>query len=112
LGGVFLSIKEKATELATAIKESEEFKGLQSARARVKLDPNAFDLLQKLQESQEKIMGLQQQGQSITPDIIEELRALESQMQLNLTLKHMVEAQQKFEDLMGEVNQILAENLE
>lgn len=106
-----MSIKEKAKTLAEAIKESEEFKGLQSARARVKLDPNAFDLLQKLQLSQDKIISLQQQGRQITQDILEELRSLESQMQLNLTLRSMVEAQQKFEDLMEEVNQTLAENL-
>lgn len=105
-------IKGKAKELAAAIKDSEEFKGLQSARARVKLDPNASDLLEKLQLTQEKIIGLQQQGKSITQEIIDELRNLEGQMQLNLTLRNMVEAQQKFEDLMGEVNQVLAENLE
>ncbi|MGI6366403.1 MAG: YlbF family regulator [Bacillota bacterium] len=104
-------IKEKARELAAAIKETEEFKGLQSARARVKLDPTAFDLLTKLQQTQARIIGLQQQGQPITQEIVEELRTLEEQMQLNLTLRNMVEAQQKFEDMMDEVNQVLAENL-
>ncbi|HCX79046.1 MAG TPA: hypothetical protein DG577_06520 [Firmicutes bacterium] len=104
-------IKEKAAELAAAIKESEEYKGLQSARARVKLDPNASDLLDRLQLLQEKIIGLQQQGQAITQEVVEELRTLEGQMQLNLTLRHMVESQQKFEDLMDGVNQILAETL-
>ncbi len=104
-------IKEKARELAAAIKETEEFKGLQSARARVKLDPTAFDLLTKLQQTQARIIGLQQQGQPITQEIVEELRTLEEQMQLNLTLRNMVEAQQKFDDMMDEVNQVLAENL-
>lgn len=105
-------LKKRAKELATAIKETEEFKGLQSARARVKLDPNASDLLDKLQLTQNKVIGLQEQGQPITQEIIEELRTLESQMQLNLTLRNMVEAQQKFENIMHEVNQTLAENLE
>lgn len=104
-------IKQKAAELAAAIKDSEEFKGLQSARARVKLDPNAFDLLNKLQALQEEIIGLQQQGQPITQAVVENLRDLENQMQLNLTLRHMVESQQKFEILMDEVNAILAEAL-
>lgn len=104
-------IKEKAAELAAAIKESEEYKGLQSARARVKLDPNASDLLDRLQLLQEEVIGLQQQGQPITQEVVESLRSLESQMQLNLTLRHMVEAQQKFESLMDEVNRILAETL-
>lgn len=104
-------IKQKAAELAAAIKDSEEFKELQSARARVKLDPNAFDLLNKLQALQEEIIGLQQQGQPITQNLVESLRSLESQMQLNLTLRHMVEAQQKFENVMEEVNGILAETL-
>lgn len=104
-------IKEKAAELAAAIKESDEYKGLQSARARVKLDPNASDLLDGLQLLQEEIIGLQQQGQAITQEVVEKLRTLESQMQLNLTLRHMVEAQQKFESLMDEVNQILSNTL-
>jgi hypothetical protein len=39
------------------------------------------------------------------------LRDLENQMQLNLTLKNMVEAQQKFDNLMEEVNAVLAEGL-
>lgn len=107
-----MTIKEKAKELAAAIKESEEFQELQSSRARVQLDPNASDLLQKLQQTQDKVMALQQQGEQITQDVIEELRNLEGQMQLNLTLKKLVEAQQKFEELMNEVNKVLAENLE
>lgn len=104
-------VKEKAKELAGAIKETDEFKGLQSARARVKLDPNASDLLAKLQLTQEKIIGLQEQSQPITQEIVEKLRTLEGQMQLILTLRNMVEAQQKFEELMASVNQVLAENL-
>ena len=55
-------IKEKARELAAAIKESEEFKGLQSARARVKLDPTASGLLEALRRTQDKIIALHQQG--------------------------------------------------
>ncbi|HPZ23080.1 MAG: YlbF family regulator [Bacillota bacterium] len=104
-------IKQKAAELAAAIKDSEEFKGLQSARARVQLDPKAFDLLSKLQVLQGEIIGLQQQGQPITQAVVEQLRDLENQMQLNLTLKNMVEAQQKFDNLMEEVNAVLAEGL-
>ena len=103
-------IKEKARELAAAIKETEEFKGLQSARARVKLDPTAFDLLTKLQQTQARIIGLQQQGQPITQEIVEELRTLEKQMQLNLTLRNGG-SPTEIEDMMDEVNQVLAENL-
>ncbi|HPZ22889.1 MAG TPA: YlbF family regulator [Bacillota bacterium] len=104
-------IKQKAAELAAAIKDSEEYKGLQSARARVKLDPKAFDLLNQLQVLQGEIIRLQQQGQPITQAVVEQLRDLENQMQLNLTLRHMVEAQQKFDNLMEEVNAVLAEGL-
>ena len=43
--------------------------------------------------------------------MIDELGMLENQIQLSLTLKNMVSAQQKFEGLMNEVNKILADNL-
>lgn len=106
-----MTIKEKAKELAQAIKASQEFENLQSARARVKLDPKAQDLLQELQSTQNKVVEMQQNGQAIGQDVITQLRELENQLQLNLTLKNLVEAQQKFEQLMGEVNQVLGEEL-
>lgn len=104
-------IKEKARDLAAAIKESPEFQKVQSARARVKLDPTAQDLLQRLQQAQENIILSQQQGKPMGPDALNELRTLESQMQLNLTLKNLVDAQQEFDQVMEEVNQILVEVL-
>lgn len=106
-----MTIKEKAKELAQAIKASEEFENLQSARARVKLDPNAQDLLQELQTNQNKVVQMQQQGQQINEETVAQLRDLENQLQLNLTLKNLVDAQQKFETLMNEVNQVLGEEL-
>ncbi len=107
-----MSVKEKAKDLAEAIKESKEFEDLQSARARVKLDPNAQDLLQQLQSTQNKVVEMQQQGQQVSQEIVSQLKDLESQMQLNLTLKTLVEAQQKFEELMGEVNDVLGNELQ
>lgn len=106
-----MSIQDKTRELATLIRESEEYQNLQSAQSRVKLDPNAQDLLTKLQEAQGKLIQMQQSGQAVDEQTVTEMRNLESQMQLNLTLKNLVEAQQAFEKLMGQVNETLSEAL-
>lgn len=104
-------IKEKAMELANLIKDSEEFKAVKSAEARLKLDPNAQDLINEFQGLQQKVMEKQYQGQQPDTNDIQQLQNLQSQIQLNLTIKSLVEAQEGFEKLMTTVNETIGQEL-
>ncbi|SET09496.1 YlbF family regulator [Anaerobranca gottschalkii] len=104
-------IKEKVMELAKLIKESEEFKAIKSAEARLKLDPQAQDLIKEFQILQHNILEKQYQGQQPDAEDIKKIQLLESQIGLNLTLKAVMEAQQNFEKLMTDVNETIAEEL-
>lgn len=104
-------IKEKAMELANLIKDSEEFKAVKSAEARLKLDPNAQDLINEFQGLQQKVMEKQYQGQQPDTNDIQQLQNLQSQLQLNLTVKSLVEAQEGFEKLMTTVNETIGQEL-
>ena len=64
-----MSVKEKAKDLALSIKESEEYKNLKSAEARLSLDPMAQDLLQELRQKQQKVLLAQHTGQQIRRQI-------------------------------------------
>ncbi|QNO13783.1 YlbF family regulator [Alkalicella caledoniensis] len=104
-------IKEKALELANLIKDSEEFKAVKSAEARLKLDPNAQDLINEFQGIQQRVMEKQYQGQQPEAEDIQQLQGLQGQLQLNLTVKALVEAQETFEKMMTEVNETIGQEL-
>jgi cell fate (sporulation/competence/biofilm development) regulator YlbF (YheA/YmcA/DUF963 family) len=108
---VFILIKEKAIELAKLIKESDEFKAVKSSEARLKLDPQAQDLIKEFQVLQYNILEKQYQGQQPDAEDIKKIQLLESQVGLNLTIKAVMEAQQNFEKLMTDVNETIAEEL-
>lgn len=106
-----MSLEAKAKELADVMKETEEYQGLNSAQARVKLDPVAQDLLTQLQSAQQELQQAQAQGQQINPDQISEFQTLEQQAQNNLTLQNLIKAQQAFGEVMNTVNETLGEEL-
>ncbi len=107
----FLSLEAKAKELADEMKETEEYKSLTSAQTRVKLDPVAQDLLTQLQTAQQELQQAQSEGQQISPDKVNEFQSLEQQAQNNLTLQHLLKAQQAFGEVMNTVNETLGEEL-
>ncbi len=107
-----MSVKDKAAELAGAIKETEEFQNLQSAENRISLDPKAQDLVEEMQEKQNQLQQAQAQGQQPSSDVIQDLQQLQNQMKLNTTLQNLFKAQESFNELMQSVNQVITENLQ
>jgi cell fate (sporulation/competence/biofilm development) regulator YlbF (YheA/YmcA/DUF963 family) len=106
-----LSVKEKAKDLALSIKESEEFRNLKSAEARLSLDPGAQDLLLELRQKQHRILLAQQTGQQIQEAEIKAIEQLQTQLKLNTTLQALQKAQGELEKLMQEVNETIAREL-
>lgn len=106
-----MSVKEKAKDLALSIKESEEYKNLKSAEARLSLDPRAQDLLLELRQRQQRLLVAQQTGQPIPEGEIKALEQLQTQMKLNTTLQALLKAQVELEKLMREVNETIAREL-
>lgn len=106
-----MSLEIKAEELAEAIRNTEEFQTLKSAEAQLKLDPKAMDMLEEVQALQQRAMMTQQSGQQIGQDIISDLQNLEQQMQLNLTIKNVMEKRATFENVMQSVNEKISQKL-
>ncbi len=105
------AITEKARELANLIKQSEPYRELQQVEARLALDPGAQDLLQEALQKQGMALEAQQSGRNMSPEEIQGLEQLQSQIQLNATLQSLQKAQQQLEQLLQEVNAIIAEEL-
>lgn len=106
-----MSLEQKAIELAQMLKETEEFKALTSAQTRVKLDPNAEDLVRQLQQSQQELYIMQMEGREPTMEQIQQIQLLETKVKSNLTLTNFVKAQEAFGQKMNEVNETITKEL-
>lgn len=106
-----LSLEEKAKELAQSLKETEEYKGLVSAQTRVRLDPTAEDLVKQLQIKQQEIYQVQMEGNAPSPELIQQIQFLDSQVKTNLTLKNFIKAQEAFGEKMNELNETISREL-
>ncbi len=106
-----MNLEEKAKELALLLKETEEYKGLMSAQTRVRLDPVAEDLVKQLQIKQQEIYQVQMSGNNPSPELIQQIEFLDTQVQSNLTLKNFIKAQETFGDKMNAVNETIGKEL-
>jgi cell fate (sporulation/competence/biofilm development) regulator YlbF (YheA/YmcA/DUF963 family) len=108
---LFLSVEEKAKELAQAIKESPEYQELTSAQTRITLDPRAQEIVKQIQEERQNLMQAQMSGQQITQGMTQKLVALQKQAENNTTLNKLFKAQEEFNKVMESVNKTLTEEL-
>jgi cell fate (sporulation/competence/biofilm development) regulator YlbF (YheA/YmcA/DUF963 family) len=108
---LFLSVEEKVKELAKEIKETDEYQEMMSAQTRIKLDPRAQEIVEKIQEGRQKVEQARSEGKQITPDIMKNLQDLQTQAENNATLKKYLEAQVNFNKVMENVNRVLIEEM-
>lgn len=106
-----MSINQKANELAEEIKQTQEYETLMSAKAKLQLDPTAQELVNEFQEKQEKLQTAQQSGEQVDQEIVQSLQTLQGQMQENETIKNLMDAQQKFDEVMQQVNDAVTQAL-
>ncbi|KUO48784.1 MAG: hypothetical protein APF76_18045 [Desulfitibacter sp. BRH_c19] len=106
-----MSIDVKSKELAEAVKETDEYKDLNSAHARLKLDVAAQDLITKVQELQDGIQKAQAEGQPVDNAKVEEMKALHVAAGQNETLSRLFKSQETFNNLMQSVSEKISQEL-
>jgi len=100
-----------ATEsLAVNVRQSESFVLYHLAREALESDSEAQSLLRRLSEAQAKVRTSQAHGQ-VTPDDIEQLRALQGRAQRNRAIIDYARTQQAAVAHLREVNQEISELL-
>lgn len=107
-----MSVHEKAQDLATALKESSEFKNMKQAVQDIEANPEAKQMMEdfkvKQQELQQKMMAGEQPGE-------DEMKQMESQFQvinMNEDVKKIFDAERSFGAVMEDVNKIMSEALQ
>ena len=106
-----ISVESSAKDLANAIKETEEYANLNSAHARIKLDPTAQELVSEMEGSQQKIQQAQSQGQAPGQEDIQQLQLTQQKAMQNETLKQLFQAQEAFGKVMEEANKVISQEL-
>lgn len=90
-----------AFHLGTTISESEEYQGFQETQSKVMRDADAVALLQKFQEARNKAVEKMEAGQELPDEEQNYLHELEEGMYNNPLIKELLDAQEKFSNLMN-----------
>lgn len=106
-----MSVIEKAKTLGEAIANSKELEELKNSEARMSVDPAASDIIKEFQAKQQELQQLQMQGQQMTDDHKKSVELIEGKMKSNESISSYMEAQQNFEKLLQEVNQIISASI-
>lgn len=104
----FMSIMNKAKDLGDALVESSEYKELLVAQDTMQANEEAQGILQEFQQKQQMVQMMTMNGQEATDEVRKELEALQTKMQENEDIKSFMKAQNKFNQVMQTVNQVIS----
>ncbi len=107
-----MAIKEKAHELAQEIINSSEYEEMKQAEQAVMNDDEASDLMEELESVQQRIQMAQMNGQEIDQQQQKKIQNLKARMQQNAKISDFLSAQQQFNEVMENVNEIISDALQ
>ncbi len=106
------TIMSQAKELADSIVSSTEFEEMKEKEAAMVANEEAKSMLDELNAKYKQLQMLQQNGQQVTEEQKQELNAMEQKMRQNDLINDFFEKQQKFNQLMQSVNQVITSEIQ
>jgi len=106
-----LDLFEKAKELGSKIKETQEYQELERVSNSLKEDPEAQQLIQQVQETQNSMEFSQKSGVQPEQEQVDQFNALKEQMMSNLTVRNYMKAQEDFSNFMKQVNEAISSGI-
>jgi len=97
------AIIKLAMELGSSIASSEELMDVKRLQSQLQADETAFGIVMKYQANRMNIENKQRAGQSVTSEDENHMHILEQQMQNNPLVTQVMDAQDKFNNLMQAV---------
>jgi len=104
-----MSILEKAFELGQEIATSKELSAMKEAEQELMRDAIAQKIIQDFNEKQKNFMTMQQQGLELTESQKAEVKDMEQSMLEHPVIYKFFEAQQGFEKVLEEINNIISQ---
>ena len=106
-----MEVFEKAKELGNQIKETQEYQELERVSQTLKDDPEAQQIIQQVQESQNSIEFSQKAGVEPGQEQVDQFNSLKDQMMSNLTVRNYMKAQEDFNNFMKKVNEAISSGI-
>jgi len=104
-----MNVYDQAHSLATAIKESEEFKQYDQIKKVVEADPQLNDSIKDFMSKQMQAQTAQMMGQQVDPEVFERLQSLSAVLMQDPTAAQYMQCQMRFSMMMADVYKIIAE---
>ncbi|SDY45377.1 Cell fate regulator YlbF, YheA/YmcA/DUF963 family (controls sporulation, competence, biofilm development) [Evansella caseinilytica] len=103
---------DKAHELASVLKESDEYAALKKLHTEVESDEVAKRMLNNFRNVQMELQQKQMQGAQITEEEIQQAQRQFELVQQHETISKLMEAEQRMSQLINDLNKVIVEPLE
>ena len=107
-----MTVNESAVALGNAIQNTEEYQELKNLYNEVQADSNAKGLFEKFRNMQLDMQQKQMAGQEISQEEIGAAQIIVSDVQKNELITKLMQAEEKLNNVIVEVNQIVLKPLE
>lgn len=104
-----MSVIEKARELGIELSRCKELRGMREAEVMMLQNPEAQEIIKEFNEKQRAFQMIQSQGHELTEGQKKEAEDLERRMLDNPYIYNFFKAQQDFERILEEINNIIGE---
>lgn len=106
-----MNVYDKAHELSTAIKESNEFKEYEELKKKIDNNENLKKMMDDFREKQVQLQVKQYSGESLGPEDISKLQELEQILVQDPTAAQYLQAEMRFSLMINDVFKILGDYL-
>ena len=104
-----MNVYDQAHQLATAIKESEEFKQYDQSKNKLEANPQLEEAMKDFMKKQFEIQAQQMMGEEITPEMLANLPQLSAILMQDPTAAEYLQNQMRFSMMMSDVYKIIGE---
>ena len=109
---VLMAVKEKAGELAQMLKESEQYRQFQEAKAAVYANEETKRRLLEYKRKQFAVQASMMSGQTPNADMMADVQRMTMMLQYNKEIAAYLMMEHRFNQLMSEVYQTLMSSLD
>lgn len=106
------NVYDLAYDLEKAIRESDDFKNLQSAFNEVMNDPSSKEMFENFRDTQIALQEKQMAGQEISEEEVEKARQLVELVQQQAPIVKLMEAEQRLNMVISDIGRIFTKPLE
>jgi len=106
------NVYDVAYNLETAVKDSDEFKNLQTLYKEVFADETTKNMFENFRNIQLELQQKQMSGQEITQEEVEQAQQTVAVVQQNESIAKLMEAEQRMSMMVSELNKIIMKPLE